>query len=87
MNNQIEQLKEKLASELASAATPAELENIRVTYLGKKGLITDLLKNMKELSPEEKKTFGQAVNALKDEATQKIFNPLLLVIMFYSYNH
>jgi len=69
---QISQLREKLALELSNAVELAELENIRVTYLGKKGLITDLLKNMKDLSPEEKKTFGQAVNALKDEATQQI---------------
>ena len=72
MNNQIAELKEKLIAELATATELAELENIRVTYLGKKGLITDLLKNMKDLSPEEKKTFGQAVNAIKDEATEKI---------------
>ena len=72
MNEKIAGLKLQLETELANATAVSELENIRVTYLGKKGSITDLLKNMKDLSAEEKKTFGQEVNVLKNEATEKI---------------
>ena len=48
------------------------LEAIRVEYVGKKGYVTELLKEMKNLSNEEKKTFGQAVNVLKNEVNDKI---------------
>jgi len=72
MNEKIAGLKLQLETELGNATSVSELENIRVTYLGKKGSITDLLKNMKDLSAEEKKTFGQEVNVLKNEATEKI---------------
>ncbi len=72
MNEKIASLKLQLETELGNATSVSELENIRVTYLGKKGSITDLLKNMKDLSAEEKKTFGQEVNVLKNEATEKI---------------
>ena len=62
----IDALKEKFEAELSKIENTAELENMRVAYLGKKGSITDLLKGMKELSNEEKKAFGQKVNELKN---------------------
>ncbi len=72
MDQQIIAMRDKLVAELTNAKDLTELDAIRVTYLGKKGCITELMKNMKDLSPEEKKTFGQDVNMLKNEATQKI---------------
>ena len=72
MNEKIHEMRQRLLDELSSAKDLQTLDNIRVTYLGKKGCITDLLKNMKDLSNEEKKTFGQEVNSLKDEASEKI---------------
>ena len=72
MNEKINEMRQRLLDELSSAKDLQTLDNIRVTYLGKKGCITDLLKNMKDLSNEEKKTFGQEVNSLKDEASEKI---------------
>ncbi len=72
MNEQIVAMRAKLEEELAGVKDLQTLETLRVTYLGKKGCITDLLKNMKTLSNEEKKTFGQEVNVLKGEATDKI---------------
>ena len=49
-----------------------ELEKLRVEYTGKKGYVTELLKEMKSLSNEEKKTFGQEVNVLKNEVNDAI---------------
>ena len=49
-----------------------KLEEIRIEYLGKKGSITGLLKSMKDLSNEERKSFGQQVNMLKSEITEAI---------------
>lgn len=72
MNNQITLLQDEITQKLAETTELAELEKIRVAYLGKKGSITALLKGMKDLSPEERKTFGAEVNQLKNLATAKI---------------
>ena len=55
MDNKILELKEKFVSELEKIDNLADIENIRVSYLGKKGSVTDLLKGMKELSNDERK--------------------------------
>ena len=72
MDNKILELKEKFVSELEKIDNLADIENIRVSYLGKKGSVTDLLKGMKELSNDERKLFGQEVNELKGLVNQKI---------------
>ncbi len=72
MNEKILEMRQRFAKELSNANDLQALDNIRVTYLGKKGSITDLLKDMKSLSNEEKKSFGQDVNILKNEATEQI---------------
>ncbi len=72
MDNKILKLKEKFVSELEKIDNLADIENIRVSYLGKKGSVTDLLKGMKELSNDERKVFGQKVNELKGLVNEKI---------------
>ena len=72
MNESILNLREKLDSALQAISSVAELESLKVEYLGKKGSITALLKNMGKLAPEEKKAFGSEVNALKDYAAKAI---------------
>lgn len=72
MEEKILRLKAQLEEELAKVKDVAELENIRVAYLGKKGSVTELLKGLKELSGEGKKTLGQKVNILKGEVAGKI---------------
>ena len=57
MDNKIAAIKEQFLAELSKAENSADLEAIRVAYLGKKGSITELLKGMKDLSVEEKKDF------------------------------
>lgn len=72
MDNKIIELKAQFEKELAEIKDSAELESIRIAYLGKKGSVTDLLKAMKSLSNEEKKSFGQKVNELKGTVANKI---------------
>ncbi len=72
MAEQTLMLKKELEEKLKATKETTELEQIRVEFLGKNGLITGLLKGMKDLSIEEKKTFGQEVNILKDEAADMI---------------
>jgi phenylalanyl-tRNA synthetase alpha chain len=49
----------------ASAATPAALEDAKARFLGKAGLVTELMKGMAALSADEKKTRGAAINQAK----------------------
>ena len=72
MDERILKLSNQINDEVASITSVADIENVRVKYLGKKGQITDLRKLMKDLSVEEKKSFGQEVNDLKDQAQEKI---------------
>jgi len=76
MNEQISQLKKKFEDKLAEIAAAAELEDVRVSFLGKNGSITGLLKQMGSVSAEEKKAFGQSVNELKAYASEKISEKL-----------
>ena len=76
MNEQINELRSQLDSALSQVSSTQEIENIRVAYLGKNGSVTELLKKMGGLSPEEKKSFGQAVNVLKNYATEAIANKI-----------
>ena len=52
---------------MSSATDPASLENIKAQFLGKQGKVTELLKGMAALSPEEKKTRGAEINQLKQQ--------------------
>ncbi len=72
MNAMISELNKKFEEELMHVSDIETLENMRVAYLGKKGSITALLKDMSKLSNEEKKTMGQEVNRLKVEVADKI---------------
>jgi len=78
MQNKIQKIKQDFTSELINVLTKQDLETIRVTYLGRQGIIVDLMKELKNLSPEDKKTFGPLCNQLKVEfqnlhtATQEI---------------
>lgn len=49
-----------------------ELEQFRVQYLGKKGVLGDLFAQMKEVAAEDRKEFGRLVNELKNKAEEKV---------------
>jgi len=52
--------------QLAASATLADLDQIRVHYLGKKGVFTERMKELGRLSPEERREAGQAINLVRD---------------------
>lgn len=58
-------LEKEACETIERASDLKELESIRVRYLGKKGEVTILLKQVGSLSPEERSQFGQNVNKLK----------------------
>jgi phenylalanyl-tRNA synthetase alpha chain len=51
---------------------PKELEDFRIKYLGKKGILNDLFAKFKEVPNEQKKEFGQVINLLKNQVNDKI---------------
>ncbi|MDN4501429.1 phenylalanine--tRNA ligase subunit alpha [Alteromonadaceae bacterium BrNp21-10] len=53
--------------QINNATKPAELDNVRVEYLGKKGKLTDLLKGLGQLSNEERPAAGQLINKAKQQ--------------------
>jgi phenylalanyl-tRNA synthetase alpha chain len=59
-------LETELASAIAAAADMAALEAVRVAALGKTGSISNLLKSLGAMSPDERKTAGPAINGLRD---------------------
>ncbi|MDD4616547.1 MAG: phenylalanine--tRNA ligase subunit alpha [Alphaproteobacteria bacterium] len=65
-------LKASLLTSIGDASTSAALEEIRVSMLGKKGRITDLMKTLGGLPPDQRKTFGAALNVLKTEISAAI---------------
>jgi len=67
MSDSHEQLLKQYLSEKAKASNTADLEGLRVKYLGKKGEVTELLKGLGKLSIEERKTVGAAINDLKNK--------------------
>jgi phenylalanyl-tRNA synthetase alpha chain len=70
MLQKIEQLLEK-ASQF-KAETKGEIEQFRILYLGKKGALSDLFLNFKEVPAEQKKEVGQKINQLKQFVGDKI---------------
>ncbi len=52
--------------------TQEEIEAFRIAYLGKKGLLNEFFAAFKSVAPEQKKAFGQAVNAPKNAAEQRV---------------
>ncbi len=65
-------IREKFSQELEAADTAAAIEQLRVKYLGKKGTLTAELKKLGTLPPEERKSYGQAVNELKVQFTEQL---------------
>ena len=61
----IDQLKSDLLQQIEAAEERATLEGIRVDALGKKGVISEQLKQLGAMPAEERKSFGQAINEVK----------------------
>ncbi len=70
MIDKINNLKAEIESLAASNA--ADVEALRIKYLSKKGIISILFNEFRQLPPEQKKEIGKPLNELKDFATEKI---------------
>ena len=71
MEKKVESIKKEALEKLEKVKTLKEINDLKVDYLGKKGPIQELTTHMRELSNEEKKSFGMLLNSLKQEITTK----------------
>ena len=72
MEEKLEQLKRSIQESLETANNQDELEAVRIQYLGRKGEINRLFKEMSQFSEQERKVYGQKINTLKSELTTSI---------------
>lgn len=72
MKEKADQIKKSLLEDIQSVSTLQDVVDLKAKYIGKSGMITDLTKNMKELSVEEKKEVGMVANQVKAEVSEII---------------
>ena len=72
MSQELETLLEEASRSISQSDDMAALDAVRVAYLGKKGEITAQLKNLGQLSPEERPAAGQAINRVKLEIQERL---------------
>lgn len=70
--NELQQLLQQFSTEIKNINSPADLEEIRVAYLGKKGKVTELMSKIREIPNEQKREYGQAINQIKTEIESNI---------------
>ena len=63
---------EEAKSEVASSSTTEKLEELRIKFLAKKSVLMSLLSELGKLPPEERKTFGQKLNQVRNDITKMI---------------
>jgi phenylalanyl-tRNA synthetase alpha chain len=68
----LENIKAEAVVAIEIASDIAALEELRVRYLGKKGALTDLLKNLRQLSAEERPKAGAEINAVKQQLNEEL---------------
>jgi phenylalanyl-tRNA synthetase alpha chain len=67
-----EEMKENVLKQINDAPDVAQLEKIRVNYLGKKGILTEQMRSIGKLPPEERPKVGQVLNELKQTIEQAL---------------
>ena len=72
MKEQLEAIRKQALEAVAGTQAGSELEAVRVQYLGKKGELTAVLKQMGKLSPEERPVMGQLANEVRAELEKAI---------------
>ena len=70
MIDKINQLKAEI--EALEAKTPQDVEALRIKYLSKKGAVSELMADFRNVAPEQKRELGQKLNELKNLATEKL---------------
>ena len=76
MLKELEELQRQAESELRISKTEDEFLAVRTKYLGRKGILTKILRNLGNIEPEERPLIGNRCNEIKNTLTEKIENAL-----------
>lgn len=74
MKEKLEQIKADSLAKISAATSLDELNDVRVNQLGKKGALTEILKGMKDVAPEDRPKVGQMVNEVRAEIENALEN-------------
>jgi len=72
MDNTIDNLLNDAVNALENSKTQADILNIKSQYLGKKGALSEILKGLKDATPEERQSIGKKANEIKTEIERKV---------------
>lgn len=70
--DELQQLRDQAVAEITAAEDLKKLNDVRVSWLGKKGPLTEVLRGMKDLAPEERPVVGSLANDVRDTLTKTI---------------
>lgn len=79
MEKQLLEIQNNFNMEIVNANDPKDIEEIRIKYLGKKGLLTSVLKQMGKLSPEQRPIIGQKANEIRNFISENIEKKVVLI--------
>ncbi|MGQ3675335.1 phenylalanine--tRNA ligase subunit alpha [Xanthobacter sp. TB0139] len=68
----LEALETEIAAAIAATTSETALDEVRVAAVGKKGSVSELLKSLGRMTPDERKVMGPALNGLRDRVQQAI---------------
>ncbi len=72
MKEKLEQILKNAQSEISKCDDVKSLDEVRVKYLGKQGELTSILRNMKEIPPEERKMVGMLANSVREQVEKAL---------------
>ncbi|HDT11456.1 MAG TPA: phenylalanine--tRNA ligase subunit alpha, partial [bacterium] len=67
MKERLEQLKKDFEKEIKTTLKIEDVEQLRIAFLGKKGVVTSLMKELRDIPSEIRKEAGQLINSIKSE--------------------
>ena len=65
MQEKLEEVKQQAETELSQVTDEVSLQNLKAKFVGRKGVITEILKGMKDVAPEDRPKMGQLINVVK----------------------
>ncbi len=74
MDQKLQAILQDVEKKIAAAKTEVELQSVKVSALGKQGILTSLMKELPKFDPAERPAIGQAVNRVKNQLSELIEN-------------
>src|ERR1700687_3317644 len=72
MKATLERIRQEALAALQASSSEADIEQLRIRYLGRKGDLTNLVRSLRDVPPAERPTLGASLNEIKDEVERHI---------------